>query len=368
MKQILIYCLLTFFFIFGNSLSVMGEENDIDIIGSITQITNDTADQNIPKIYSDFIVWADKRNDHWFLFNNADIYGYDINMGVEYQITTDNDLQWSPDIWDDTIIWYDGRKESNKLGIYNLTSENETFALPSNYLKYQHYEIYEKTIVWLGINESVWAIVSYDLNTHTESIIRENKTLGGDPRIWGNWIVWQDLRYGNTDIFGYNLNIDKEEMIVTRETSQDILDIWGDRLLYQDYSIDGYNITTDACYIYNLTTKDQIELPSNYSWLVVWGDYIVGVNPNGTYLYVLSDEKIFLLSNEIFEYPAIWNNRIAYVKNNDIYLFQFNILYPSPRPPEPTFWEKYTSHIIFIIIVVIVFFISIITWKKQRKK
>ncbi len=79
------------------------------------QITLNNGSQRKPRIYGDYIIWTDWRNDPYggFMYNseinNGDIYFYDIKNKTEIQITINLSLQENSFIFGDNIIWEDYR-------------------------------------------------------------------------------------------------------------------------------------------------------------------------------------------------------------------------------------------------------------------
>ncbi len=56
-------------------------------------------------VYGDLVLWVDERN-----FSSAEIFGYEISTGTEFQVTSNGSLSNSfPAIWDKTAVWQDGR-------------------------------------------------------------------------------------------------------------------------------------------------------------------------------------------------------------------------------------------------------------------
>ncbi len=113
-------------------------------------ICTDLADQGLPAISRDIVVWRDYRN------GNHDIYSYNLSSGEEFAVCTHPEEQHWPAISGDIVVWQDER--NGNLDIYG-----------------------------------------YDLSTATEFAICTHSALQQWPAISGNIVVWDQNRdYGTS--------------------------------------------------------------------------------------------------------------------------------------------------------------------------
>lgn len=119
--------------IYGNRIMLINYHNgsgDRDIYmydlstSRETQITN-SGSADSPAIYSDKIVWEDKRTGNW------DIYMYDLATSKETRITNDESNQEFPAIYDDRIVWQDRRKGGSDIYICTISKEKTKPIIPA---------------------------------------------------------------------------------------------------------------------------------------------------------------------------------------------------------------------------------------------
>jgi beta propeller repeat protein len=72
-----------------------------------------------PAISGELVVWADERN------GDSDIYGYDLETGVEFPILIRDEPQTDPDIHGATVVWSDGRGRNHDVIAAQLTGPRE---------------------------------------------------------------------------------------------------------------------------------------------------------------------------------------------------------------------------------------------------
>ncbi len=125
-----------------------------------SRITTNAANQEVPAIYGNKIVWEDYRNGV-----GIDIYMDDLTTGVESRITT-------------------------------YTVDQDAFPAV--------YAIYGNKIAWADNRNGNYDIYMHNITTGVESRITTNANNQGFPAIYGDKIVWMDTRNGNLDIYMYN--------------------------------------------------------------------------------------------------------------------------------------------------------------------
>ena len=223
----------------NSSLDIEFRNSDVYIYDIKTkekkQITVDKASQVNPKLWKNYLIWKDNRNDKTkeYLGKWA-LYLYDIKTGEEKCITTTLAVHATYNISDNKIVWEDDRNflgedgirggenlpENNKdIFLYDIETGKE-MAIATGSMMESKPDISGKYIVWEDRNNNSYNadIVLYNLETNKKINITKDKVNQGTPRISGENIVWMDERRGgstndvvvngvepNSDILIYNI-------------------------------------------------------------------------------------------------------------------------------------------------------------------
>lgn len=341
----------------GHGEGQEGEEGEEEIILKETRITDDSAVQNYPRIFDNYMVWEDERNiqnpHETFAEKNYDIYGYNFDTGVEFQITEDQSNQGKPAIWGDIVIWGDMGNDTNGIGIYNLTIMKEVSTMVNNNSKRVPYNIYGDTIVWSGWNEENYTIELYSLRSNIGKIIKNSNYKMWPPCIWGNWVAWGDERANNSDIYAYDLVSDEERVISDNPGNEGSPQIYKDHIVFADSS--------RKVFLYDLSTGvSKIISPTDGgSFPVIYNEFVVMVGVGmGIVIYEISTKRIFpLIDTKGISSYDLYENKLVYSKDGDIYLLEFSF----PEESDTSFWEQNRMPIglgiTFLLFAVILVFI-----------
>lgn len=200
-----------------------------------TQITNDPSGQFNPKIWKNYIVWQDDRNDPTKEYPGRwSLYLYDLNNGKEKLLTSTLAANSTYNICDNKVVWEDERNfsgdnvlrggenvpENNKdIYLYDIETEKE-IALATGPLMESKPDVYGNYVVWEDRNNGTLSadIVLYNLETKEAKHITKDEFNQGTPKVYENYVVWMDERTGsssndimlgshgpNSDIFIYDI-------------------------------------------------------------------------------------------------------------------------------------------------------------------
>ncbi|MBI4837631.1 MAG: fibronectin type III domain-containing protein [Nitrospirae bacterium] len=198
--------------------------------GVETRVISDSSDQYAPSISGDRIVWTDYRN------GNSDIYMYDISTGVETQITRDAADQWLPAISGDSVIWLDNRNVNWDIYMYNVSKGIESRININGIVDPWSYPaISGNRVLWTDNRNGSPAIYLYDISTGNETQITTDDGWQQHPAISGNRIVWDDYRNGNADIYMYDISNGDEIRITINDDEQEYPDVSGKHITWHDY-------------------------------------------------------------------------------------------------------------------------------------
>ncbi len=219
-----------------------------DIVNNKTkQITASSTGKVEPKIWGDYIVWQDNRNDSIKDdYSEWDIYLYNMSTKQEKQITTAPGIHTRPSINDYKIVWEDGRNFTGNMGLrwgenvpenntdiymYDIKTGKET-AISTKPLQECKPDVNKNYVVWEDRNEKAFAadIYMYDFKTKKTTKVTDDKYNQTEPKLFDKYIVWMDERNGtssndviingqapNSDIFLYDIQAKKEYLMTGKE-------------------------------------------------------------------------------------------------------------------------------------------------------
>ena len=215
-------------------------------------------------IYGDTVTWSEtnpqsveNRDSRDSLKEDSNVFVYNYRTNEQKQITTDKWAQNNPRIWKNYLIWQDNRDDTSKeypgkwsLMLYDLTTGTEK-RITSTLAAHATYSISDDKIVWEdhrnfkgsdtirggdNLPENNKDIYLYDMKTGTESAVATGPYMESKPEISGNYIAWED-RNTNTleaDIVLYDLN-SKERIYLTKDkVDQGTPRIYGDYIVWMD--------------------------------------------------------------------------------------------------------------------------------------
>jgi beta propeller repeat protein len=218
------------------------------------QLTKDIQVQSYPKIWKNYLIWKDNRDDKTQAYPGRwSLYLCDLNTGEEKKITSTLAAHATYNISDNKIVWEDERNfqgsngirggdnlpENNKdIYVYDIETGEERAIATGPYMESKP-DIYGDYITWEDRNNNTLDadIVLYDLKSNKRFYLTKDKVDQGTPRIYENYIVWMDERRGtstndiiingkepNSDIILYHIQ-NKTEKILTGDEPQILPDI-----------------------------------------------------------------------------------------------------------------------------------------------
>jgi beta propeller repeat protein len=290
------------------AIQVVQDSAIADVAGTEINLSNDTNSQGEPAIWGSRVVWAESIMDDGS--SNWEIFLYDLSLDsdsngtpnfledprpepdlAKIRITYNISDQLNPEIYGDIIVWEDNRHGNFDIYMYDLAEDTDDDTVP-NYLE----------------------LIRPDPDP-AEIRITEDPAHQEDPAIYGSKIVWVDKRNGNKDIFIYDI-ISGEEIILAGQeetgdpkyrAKQDKPDIYGDKVVWVD---DGYSAGSWEICMYTISVDTDGDGIPNYM-----DEHRPVPDP--------AEERITSTS-ESENSPCIYQNFIAYVRSNNVFLNDLN--------------------------------------------
>lgn len=242
----------------SESIDLEKEDSNIFIYNYKTyekkQITKDVFEQSNPKVWNNYLIWRDNRDDKTKEYPGKwSLYLYDLNTGVEKKITSTLAAHATYSISNDKIVWEDERNfkgtniirggdnlpENNKdIYLYDIKTGTESAIATGPYMESKP-DINEDYIAWEDRNSNTLEadIVLYNLKSNKRYYLTNDKVDQGTPRIYDDYVVWMDERRGtstndiiingkepNSDIVLYDIK-NKTKRILTGDEPQILPDI-----------------------------------------------------------------------------------------------------------------------------------------------
>ncbi len=205
-----------------------------------TQITSRLSRQSSPVIYKDKIAYVDD------VYDNEDIFIFDLSIGIETQLTTNLRNQNSPSIYGDYLVYLDRALGIADITVYDMRTHHSSRVTPYLLAKSAPY-ICKNKIVWQESREGKLDIFMYDLETKSTSQITNTPTNEWNPKVYDNIILWEDDRndpntMANYDIYMYDLSTGMEAPVSTHLASQGSISVYKDKIVWQDNRSGNYDI------------------------------------------------------------------------------------------------------------------------------
>ena len=196
----------------------------LKLINFINGISKEEALLDVPQywggcdISGDVIAWSqlvtdtgDSNSSLDIEFRNSNVYIYDIKTKEKKQITIDKAAQVNPKVWENYLIWQDNRNDKNKeypgkwsLYLYDFKTGKEK-CITTTLAAHAAYNISDNKIVWEddrnfhggdeirggeNLPENNKDIFLYDIETGKEMAIATGSMMESKPDISGKYIVW----------------------------------------------------------------------------------------------------------------------------------------------------------------------------------
>jgi beta propeller repeat protein len=202
---------------------------------------------------------------------------------TETRLSTNTADQWNPSLWGNYIVWQDSRNGGSDIYLTDMKNKVQT-----------------------RITANVWAV---------------------DPCVSGNKIVWSDDRNGNSDIYMYEISTKKTTRITTNTANQTYPGVYGNYIVWEDDRPKyGHSV-----YLYDLSTKKEIQLPSSGWSPAIYGNNVIWFHEDNqgvvkVVFYDISTKKITQkLFGAMMPYDlSVYGNLIIY---NDMFTGIDTVLY-----------------------------------------
>jgi hypothetical protein len=151
--------------------------------------------QYYPRIWDRYVVWQDYRNmpPHPWDPPNHDIFGCDLETGIEFSICTDTADDLWPDVWENFVVYQSQKGSVTKYDIYvyDINTGLETRITDGNDYDAWEPRINNGKVTWFGGSMSQAEITVQDIETGQRwrsGLANWNEF---DPRIWDDRVVWR---------------------------------------------------------------------------------------------------------------------------------------------------------------------------------
>jgi len=231
-------------------------------IGTMTERALCTAVrvQMNPAIDGPRIVWQDDRWGSGFLYRH-DIYMYDMLTSVESPVTTATGFQMYPAISGSRIVWHDTRGTTPpNIYLYDLATGIETCLWGDPGSQYSP-DISGSRVVCLDDRTGYRNVRLFDLSTQTETAITDVASAKEHVAICGDLIVWDDMRNGQWDIYLYNIATAQEIRITSDPGDQKAPRVSSEAIVWEDYRNDAQG----DIYLYDLASGRTVPLVTGAS-------------------------------------------------------------------------------------------------------
>ena len=207
--------------------------------GIETQITDDSANQQSPDIYGDYIVWGDYRD----YPGNSETYVYNVLTEVETRLTFTPEGEVSHSIFGNRIAWTSTAGTSPypeaNIFVFDLVTFSTRRLTPIDGYGQVSPTIYGNRVAWID-GSFGHAIETLDITSSNSpyQVPTDTVSYKGGLSLFGDRLVWSDLRNQNNDlnydIFLFDFNTRTESQLTSRTSRQTVGGLYGTRLVWTD--------------------------------------------------------------------------------------------------------------------------------------
>ena len=179
--------------------------------GPVSQSPTDPAipvvkkDKRDADIDGNIVVWVDWRNasqDQWGWWSNPDIYMKDLSTGVEQPVTMDTADQYMPVVSGNRVLWMDHRNGNWDVYMKDISNAaNPEVRLTNDNADQSWPSIDGDFVAWKDTRNGNEDIYRLHLGTGIEEIITTDIAPQKIPVVSGSIVTWMDQRAGNWDIY-----------------------------------------------------------------------------------------------------------------------------------------------------------------------
>jgi beta propeller repeat protein len=229
--------------------------------GTVSQITSNTAAQENPVIWGNYIAWQDNRDDEIIDgYPQWNIYLYDIEKKTEKRITKEQGIHTDCRLYENYLIWEDGRNFSgmqvirlqtempiNNTDIYMYIIDQDRYlSMANGVYKDSNPDIWKKYIVWESQEDLKHNadIKLYDIETMKIKNVTEDKFNQKKPDVSDEVLVWVDEgngfdsfdgiekeKNGKSDIGIFDM-LNEEKIIIEEEGAQTLCSVTPSYIVY----------------------------------------------------------------------------------------------------------------------------------------
>ena len=292
-------------------------------------ICTDAGEQTGPGVYGDVVAWSDNRNGNW------DVYGKNLQTGVERPICTNGADQWNVAINGNLVVFEDNRNGGTDIYGYNLVTEAEIEIRKGDWSA-GNPDAAGNTVVWMDQRNALanwrWDIYGYDVATGQEFEVCANSGWQGYPAISGDTIIWWDNQGSGNELHGMGVSTGNKFFIhAPPRANMGPLDVDGDIVVWYDTR---RGVEEADIYGYDLSTGEEFPIctaQGSQQAPVISGDYVVWMDKrNGVwdiYGYDLVSREEFAIDTSpgAQEHPAVngatvvWEDHASPTTGPDIY-------------------------------------------------
>jgi len=302
----------------GHSTQVTGEVTISDFNAAKALDPNLSGDQQYPDIYGDHVVWQDKRNGDW------DIYDHDVLSGQTVAFVSGAGNQERPAIYGTEVVWQDDR--NGDYDIYRKSLGGTETLVYSGPGDQTHPAISSSWIVWQDNRSGFWDIYAYRLSDGHIVQITNDVRDQINPKISGDLVVWEDYRHGLGEIYLYDLATSTETRVTNNAYQQMAPAILNGSMLWTDQRDGSKDIHLEASaggqdlrLNYEPSDQDQATFNGIDPSVIFYTDYTAGLaDPNIALLSTTSGIGYFVSTNGARqEEPAAYDQRVVWQDDRD---------------------------------------------------
>lgn len=309
-------------------------DNDIYVYDLLTQtltnITNNTADDREPIIQGDNIVYRSDAD------GDFEIMLYNCATQQTTQVSTNNTpIDTSQDIDGNYIVWRSNFEGDNEIYLYNILNGSLTNVSDDNATGAGEPHISGTNVVFISTETGSNDVFHYNIQTGVKTNLTNDNGTERSLMIMGGYAAWISDTDGDEDVYLTNLFTSNVTNVSNNTVADGYLAVHrqpfgnDDLILAWASDIQSTTATLELHRLTSNTTSTLATLNSSDPSISIHGKRLVYHEGGQLYVYELNDNTLGSYPSFVRDDPSLYNNNLIWLNNGDVFWYDLALELPT---------------------------------------